>query len=115
MKRPSQDFFSNGSYSATIKEVHETTTDRSDLLHIQLVMKNEEGLNQEEVIRIVPDWKPGSVFRMLLDATDTLPDLGKDLQLEQLREKEIFITIVNQSRSGRIFTNLVHVESVEDE
>ena len=69
----------------------------------------------EESFLVAPDWKAGSPFRSLLEATGTLPEKGKPFNPEQMVGQELLLTMKVVTSGDKEYLNLVSAEMPEDE
>ncbi|MFD1775438.1 hypothetical protein [Paenibacillus rhizophilus] len=105
----------DGPHTAKIERASVVSPDNNPQLRIQATFTNGDGESFSDSILVKVEWKRTSPFVELLEVSGCMPELGEDVQLDDLVGQELLLTIKVNTKNGRSYPNLVQTELIPDD
>lgn len=113
--RPAFESVTDGTYRFNLNAAKVIEAGGKKMLRVSGDFFDDNGGCLEESFLVAPDWKAGSPFRSLLEATGTLPEKGEPFRPEQMVGQELLLTMKVVTSGDKEYLNLVSAEMPEDE
>ena len=113
--RPAFDSVTDGQYPFKLNPAKVIQAGGKKMVRVSGDFRDDEGGSLEESFLVAPDWKAGSPFRLLLEATQCLPEKNCPFRPEQMVGQDLLLTMKVESNGNKEYLNLVSAEVLQDE